>query len=234
MDRETAEAAPEQDEAPVRDVRRTRAEPGEVAPTAPRRVLTPEERRERHAKRTRNYNAANRGKSREYAREYRAANIEECRKREGEYRASHPEKKRERERRRYAAHPQNGREKARRYRTEHPEEHLERNRRRRTITRSGEFVGVPYLYERDRGICQICFFPVPFVAKGRHPLRATPDHIIPLKPARGATHPPGEHSKRNCRLAHLKCNVSRGNRHKGEPMLDLDESGQYRTRKESP
>jgi 5-methylcytosine-specific restriction endonuclease McrA len=61
-----------------------------------------------------------------------------------------------------------------------------------------EDVDLAYLYQRDKGICQICF---------KRCLRdeATNDHIIPISKG-------GEESKRNCVLAHFSCNASKGNR----------------------
>ena len=62
-----------------------------------------------------------------------------------------------------------------------------------------EDVDYERLYKRDRGVCQICGLPV-------HPTKGidnnwdgTIDHVVPLSDG-------GEHSMRNCQLAHRICN----------------------------
>lgn len=54
------------------------------------------------------------------------------------------------------------------------------------------------LYERDNGICQICKQPCKYEDKSI-------DHIIPLSKG-------GSHTWDNVQLAHLSCNVTKGNR----------------------
>jgi 5-methylcytosine-specific restriction endonuclease McrA len=61
-----------------------------------------------------------------------------------------------------------------------------------------EDVDLEYLYQRDNGVCQLCF-------KRCRRVDASRDHIIPLSKG-------GEESKRNAVLAHLSCNSSKGNR----------------------
>lgn len=61
-----------------------------------------------------------------------------------------------------------------------------------------EDVDVEYLYQRDRGTCQLCLTHC-------HRADASCDHIIPLSQG-------GEHSYRNCVLAHLRCNSAKGAR----------------------
>lgn len=82
----------------------------------------------------------------------------------------------------------------------HPERRREKDHRRRAAKRNGfvERVDVHVLYERDRGTCGIC---------GKHvTLRhASIDHVLPLSKG-------GAHSYANTRIAHLRCNIRRGNR----------------------
>jgi 5-methylcytosine-specific restriction endonuclease McrA len=54
------------------------------------------------------------------------------------------------------------------------------------------------LYKRDKGICQLCL-------KRCTREDASRDHVIPISEG-------GEHSYKNCVLAHLRCNSSKGNR----------------------
>lgn len=66
-------------------------------------------------------------------------------------------------------------------------------------------------YERDQGVCQLCFLPVSFDDMDI-------DHIIPL--AAGGTHEPG-----NVQVAHGPCNRKKGARLDGlavQPTLALD------------
>lgn len=55
------------------------------------------------------------------------------------------------------------------------------------------------LYKRDHGVCQICGLPVHPVKGIDNNWDGTIDHIIPLSEG-------GEHSMRNCQLAHRICN----------------------------
>lgn len=68
-----------------------------------------------------------------------------------------------------------------------------------------ESVSRPILYERDRWVCGICGEPVD--KNERHPSPWSPslDHVIPLSKG-------GEHSYKNCQLAHLRCNIQKGDR----------------------
>jgi 5-methylcytosine-specific restriction endonuclease McrA len=67
-------------------------------------------------------------------------------------------------------------------------------------------VDLATLYARDGGRCGICRRPVPEKPPGkRHPQMPSVDHVVPLSHG-------GEHSYANTRLAHLSCNVQRGNR----------------------
>lgn len=68
------------------------------------------------------------------------------------------------------------------------------------------------IYERDRWRCGICKRRVNPKFGPSHPLSASIDHIIPVVEG-------GHHVRANVRLAHLRCNVSRGARGGGEQLL---------------
>lgn len=55
------------------------------------------------------------------------------------------------------------------------------------------------IYNRDKGICQICGLPVPDTNEPTDQWAATVDHIIPLSKG-------GLHTGTNCQLAHRLCN----------------------------
>lgn len=61
------------------------------------------------------------------------------------------------------------------------------------------------VYERDGWICQICFEPVDEKMKWPDPMSPSLDHVIPLSKG-------GHHVWENVALAHLDCNVRKGDR----------------------
>lgn len=63
------------------------------------------------------------------------------------------------------------------------------------------------VFERDGWICQLCRAPINPELKGRDPMSASLDHVIPL----GWPNSPG-HVYGNVQAAHLKCNFSKGAR----------------------
>jgi 5-methylcytosine-specific restriction endonuclease McrA len=69
------------------------------------------------------------------------------------------------------------------------------------------------IFERDGWRCGICGRKVNRDLAWPHPKSASLDHVEPL--SRG-----GEHSRANTRLAHLDCNIQRGNRG-GDEQLSL-------------
>jgi 5-methylcytosine-specific restriction endonuclease McrA len=74
----------------------------------------------------------------------------------------------------------------------------------------GALVLLADIRERDGGRCKICGGLV----NGKpwpHPLSASLDHIVPL--SKGGSHDPA-----NVQLAHLRCNISKGNRGGGEQL----------------
>lgn len=61
------------------------------------------------------------------------------------------------------------------------------------------------VFERNNWICQLCNHPVSKIRDKRFIDIASLDHIIPLSKG-------GEHSYANTQLAHLSCNIRKGNR----------------------
>lgn len=84
----------------------------------------------------------------------------------------------------------------------------EHRRRRRAALRTGdvEWFDGREIYERDEWVCQICHEPVDPAAMWPDPRCASLDHIIPV------SRPGTSHTRANVRLAHLDCNIARGNR----------------------
>lgn len=84
----------------------------------------------------------------------------------------------------------------------------ERSRRRRRA-RLADAASEPYttveIADRDGGRCGVCRRKVRLDLEWPHPRSASVDHIVPL--SRG-----GDDTKSNVRLAHLRCNISQGNR----------------------
>ena len=62
-----------------------------------------------------------------------------------------------------------------------------------------EDVAYEDIFYRDNGTCKICGLPVPFDKHIDDNWGATIDHIVPLSKG-------GEHSIKNCQLAHRICN----------------------------
>lgn len=96
------------------------------------------------------------------------------------------------------------REKDRLWAKANPEMVRARNHRRRARVRGAflEDVRLPVLRERDGDNCCICDTPIDFTLKGRHPMMASLEHLVPL--SRG-----GKHSYANTALSHLSCNLSK-------------------------
>jgi 5-methylcytosine-specific restriction endonuclease McrA len=89
---------------------------------------------------------------------------------------------------------------SRRY-AENPRYFIEKTDKRRALKRKAPFVesvSIAYVYERDKGICQICL-------KACKRQDASRDHVIPTSLG-------GAWSRQNTVLAHLSCNKSKNNR----------------------
>lgn len=140
---------------------------------------------------------------------------EEAKQRTADWRAADPERARRTEKERYQRHHdarvaaarayreanrEKTRETARAYGRAHPDVawRSDANRRARERAAFVEAVDRAVLYERDGGVCGICRRAV-----ARR--ESSVDHIIPLSKG-------GEHSYANTRIAHLTCNLARGNR----------------------
>lgn len=94
------------------------------------------------------------------------------------------------------------------------EDRKERHHRRRAL-KKGATVGEPFtvdeIRERDGNRCHLCRRKVP-PKPYPHPLSASLDHVVPLTKG-------GMHERSNVRLAHLRCNVEKGNRGGNEQLL---------------
>jgi 5-methylcytosine-specific restriction endonuclease McrA len=90
-------------------------------------------------------------------------------------------------------------------------ESYQRRRAQKTATQVEAFQNVE-VFERDRWRCGICGGKVSPARAWPDPLSASLDHVVPLSQG-------GAHTKANVRLAHLRCNISRGTRGGGEQLL---------------
>lgn len=68
-----------------------------------------------------------------------------------------------------------------------------------------EDVSLEYLFERDKGSCQLCGRELSMATKRPDPRTPTRDHIIPLSKG-------GTHERKNMQLACDECNVRKSNR----------------------
>lgn len=93
-------------------------------------------------------------------------------------------------------HPDKNREKSRKYRAKH---------RALECTSQIEPINEKVVYLRDGWICQHCQKRVDKRFKYPNPMSASLDHIVPLSKG-------GSHTYDNVQLAHLVCNVSKGDR----------------------
>ena len=98
------------------------------------------------------------------------------------------------------ANPERALEYGRTWRQRNPEKVREKAHRRRIRLKGQpvEAIDPSVLYERDGGHCGICHKPVAKEA-------ASIDHVLPVSKG-------GGHTYANTRIAHLTCNVRRGNR----------------------
>lgn len=62
------------------------------------------------------------------------------------------------------------------------------------------------IFQRDKWICGICGEAVAREIEYPHPQCASLDHIVPLSLG-------GGHTRKNTQLAHLVCNMKKGNKH---------------------
>lgn len=89
------------------------------------------------------------------------------------------------------------------------------NKRKRRVAKRNAAVETIHaidIYERDGWKCGICTKPVSKTHKYPHPRSASLDHIEPISLG-------GTHTKTNVQLAHLDCNVRKGNREPAQLRL---------------
>ena len=92
-----------------------------------------------------------------------------------------------------------------------------RSARKRGATTT-EKDAIKTLMQSKHKVCGICGLSIPKNARFPHPKSLSIDHIIPISKG-------GQHTLDNVQLAHLSCNVRRGNR--GKMQLDLFKYQQY-------
>lgn len=68
------------------------------------------------------------------------------------------------------------------------------------------------VFHRDNWICQLCDGPVDRYLPWPDPYSPSLDHVVPVSKG-------GEHTYENTQLAHLRCNIAKGNRY--EPAAHL-------------
>lgn len=71
--------------------------------------------------------------------------------------------------------------------------------------RTGGSVFLADILLRDGTDCWLCHLPIDLTLAWPHRDSKSVDHVVPL--SRGGAHEPN-----NCRLAHMGCNASKGNR----------------------
>lgn len=125
-----------------------------------------------------------------YAFEYRLLHGDELRAKRRQWDKEHPEEVRDRAARSYqknkvAQRPKRAEARRRRYARQIHAPVVER-------------IDSELIYKRDKGICSICHTYVKLSD-------SSIDHVVPLSKG-------GEHSNRNCVLAHRRCNSKKGNR----------------------
>lgn len=108
---------------------------------------------------------------------------------------------------RYLSHKAEITERNRRYAEANPDRGREKSRRRRVRILNGvveKFTELE-IFERDNWICQICLVEVDKTLPFPMSMSKSLDHIIPV--AKG-----GSHTRENVRLAHLVCNMRKGDK----------------------
>jgi len=87
-----------------------------------------------------------------------------------------------------------------------------RRRAQQRATSTGEPVLRERIAERDGWRCHLCGERVSKTKVWPDPMSASLDHVVPL--SKGGAHTPA-----NVRLAHVSCNVAKGDRAQGEQLL---------------
>ena len=143
----------------------------------------------------------------EYQRRYRKENPEAVRKCNAKLRKENVERYREYHLKWNEENAAKMREYKEKYRKEHPEVFRRKEHRRRARKRSvlsDDWMEVE-IFERDKWICQICGKSVDKDLKWPDPQMASIDHVITLSKE-------GPDTRDNVRLAHLGCNIQKGNK----------------------
>ncbi|MGP3750907.1 HNH endonuclease [Streptomyces sp. IBSNAI001] len=81
----------------------------------------------------------------------------------------------------------------------------DQRRRARKAGAESEIIRPGDVFVRDAWVCALCAGPVDAAATWPSPDSASVDHVVPL--SRG-----GSHTMENVTTAHLRCNLSKGNR----------------------
>lgn len=141
-----------------------------------------------------------------YTKHWRKANSDKIKAQRKNYRKTNPEKVRTQRKAYCEANPEKEKARHKAWVKANPDKKRNRNRKSRALKVKApyEHINEKVVYLRDGWICQICHKRVNKRFKGRHPLAASLDHIIPL--SRGGTH-----TYDNVQLAHLSCNLRKHN-----------------------
>lgn len=83
----------------------------------------------------------------------------------------------------------------------------DRQNKRHASLRAGfvEDVSLEFLFDRDKGRCQLCGLELSMATKWPHQRTPTRDHVIPLSKG-------GTHERSNLQLACAECNIRKSNR----------------------
>jgi hypothetical protein len=87
-------------------------------------------------------------------------------------------------------------------------------RAKKRFLANNEFFVDHDIFNRDGWICGLCGKKINKSAKHPHPKSASLDHIIPLSMG-------GTHTVNNVQCAHLKCNLSKSKKKRGQLLLNL-------------
>jgi 5-methylcytosine-specific restriction endonuclease McrA len=120
------------------------------------------------------------------------------------YRQRHRERLLIAQRLKYAQNRQKNNVRSLQWAKDHPESGRANSRRRRALKKSAfvEKYTDKEIYQRDKGICQLCHVKINQRLKWPHPFSFSIDHIVPLSQG-------GEDAPRNVVSVHLRCNLSK-------------------------
>ena len=155
----------------------------------------------------RQYRLANRGLIRERQRAYKESNRDSIKVAQREYYLRKRDAILLQKQDYYRENRDSIRARTAQYRRENAKRYCEYVRARQAKQRDAFVAPVNHqaVFERDAGICGICFHVVDLTLRFPDPLSPTIDHIVPLSKG-------GVHAPENVQLAHLGCNSSKGAR----------------------